>query len=258
MQRISFYIYSDLNSWFSDLIFEFNDIKKNIETFLVLPQQGGVMYIESFVKHRPSNCKLVIKNLYEWDFYANALQHVDSFYVHQKIFDSQNNLRQMLGFPAIDELASSADNNRGLTISFKTVSEFRTDINHAAKTGPLIIVASSKKRLRFWRHKLRTLVLSQQVDPAIQLSFSSYKDLPKLKKIVGAKIIFPEFFVPNLLQPLHQARINDFSISESNYLLDVFYEELHLMLDDLSAVDPSLIMINLDVRFKSVLMALTS
>ena len=27
------------------------------------------------------------------------------------------------------------------------------------------------------------------------------------------------------------------------------------MLDDLSAVDPSLIMINLDVRFKSVLMA---
>ena len=258
LQRISFYIYSDLNSWFSDLIFEFNDIKKNIETFLNLPQDGQVMYIESYVKHRPSNCKLIIKNLYEWEFYANALQHVDSFYVHQRIFDSQNNLRQLLGFPAIDELARSVNINRDLTISFKSVSEFRTDITNTAKSGPLIIVASSKKRLRFWRHKLRSLVLSQQVDPTVQLSFCLYKDLIKRKKMPEVKIIFPEFFVPNLLQPLHQARINQFSISETNYLLNVFYEELHLMLDDLSVVDPSLIMINLDVRFKSVLVALTS
>ena len=143
-----------------------------------------------------------------------------------------------------------------IKIVFKAQDQIRSLIVREAKQGKLYIAVSSKQRLRFWKQKLRSLVLSQQVDPAIQVLFCTYDRLLKVSDDAVSTLIFPEFLVPDVLQPIHQVRLMNYVGSEDDYLRHVFYEELYMVLDGLKPIGYSSILVNLDVRLKSILSSL--
>ena len=252
-QKISFYIFSDLNGWFSDLIYEFTFVKTNAQAFLNLPSKG-VLFIDSPVKHKPSNCKLVIKNLHEHHFYSSMLQNVDQLFVHQQLYGLSVNsqVASYLGIPALKE---ETKNNRDLKLSieFKSHDQLRSTIMKEVKHGPLLIALSSKKRIRYWKQKLRSLILSRQVNPSLKIFFKTYSDLKIMDDQHLHKLIFPEFMVQDILQPIHQIRLLTQGGSENDYIQGMFYEELHMILDDLGAISTSSILLNLDFRLKPII-----
>ena len=67
------------------------------------------------------------------------------------------------------------------------------------------------------------------------------------------KLIFPEFMVQDILQPIHQIRLLTQGGSENDYIQRMFYEELHMILDDLGAISTSSILLNLDFRLKPII-----
>ncbi len=256
-QKISFYIFSDLNSWFSDLIYEFSEIKTKAAMFLTLPSSGRVLYIDSPIKHKPSNCTLVIKSSYQWDFYSTVLQYANGFYVHQQLYYPDFKLSTLLGFPSLDQLPNASEPSLDIQIVFNKTADFRSVIVEESKLGPLFIALPSKKHIRFWRHKLRALILSQQVDSAVSLSFYTYNDLPQVAEDTVYKIIFPEFLIPNILQPIHQSRLTQYNGSENDYIIHAFYETLHLILDDIGMIKKSSILINMDTRLEAIIPTLS-
>ena len=163
-QKISYYIYSDLNGWFSDLIYTFNLFKNDLAMFLTLPV-NGVLYIESQIKHKPSNCTIVIKNLYEHDFYSQLCNYAARIFIHQPMFQGgyRQCLTQFLGHTPLKTVSNSLDSLKA-NIVFKTQNDIREFVGQASTEFDLYIVLSSKKRIRFWRQKLRSFVLSSQVN----------------------------------------------------------------------------------------------
>ena len=199
-QKISYYIYSDLNGWFSDLIYAFNLFKNDLAMFLTLPV-NGVLYIESQIKHKPSNCTIVIKNLYEHDFYSQLCNYAARIFIHQPMFQGgyKQCLTQFLGHTPLKTVSNSLDSLKA-NIVFKTQNDIREFVGQASTEFDLYIVLSSKKRIRFWRQKLRSFVLSSQVNSGKKISFKRYDELSH--QYSGKyKVVFPEFFFQTHFNP---------------------------------------------------------
>ena len=252
-QKISFYIYADLHGWFSDLMYQFSSMKSNAQMFLTLPK-AAVLFIDSPVKHKPSNCRLVIKNISEHEFYSTLIQHTDQLFVHQQFYNESLNdlVASFMGIPAIRE-AVGMTSNMNIQVEFNSHEQMRSVISKDALMGKLMIIVSSKKRLRYWKQKFRSLILSRQSNASVNISFRTVDDLNDIYDQDIYKIIFPEFMIQDILQPIHQSRINEYDGSENEYVQQIFHEELHRVLDDLSCVSSSLLLINLDVRLKSII-----
>lgn len=252
-QKISFYIYADLHGWFSDLMYDFESMKSNVQLFLTLPKDG-VLFIDSPVKHKPSNCRLVMKNTNEHVFYAKLIQYTDQLLVHQQIYDysSKYQLETFLGIPDIKEVLGETS-KMNIHIEFNSHDQIRSIIAKDTLLGKLMIIVSSKKRLRYWKQKFRSLMLSRSSNKAVNIFFRTRDDLKNICDQGFYKIIFPEFMIQDILQPIHQTRINAFDGSENDYIQQMFKEELHMVLDDLRHVSSSLLLINLDVRLKSII-----
>jgi DNA polymerase III epsilon subunit-like protein len=253
-QKISFYIYADLHGWFSDLMYEFASIKSNAQIFLTLPK-SGVLFIDSPVKHKPSNCRLVMKNISEHEFYAKLIQYTDQLFVHQQLYDQSlnNQVASFMGIPSIKQTVG-ASSNVIIQFEFNSHEQIRSGISKDALLGKLLIVVSSKKRLRYWKQKFRSFILSRQSNASVNILFRTIGDLKDIYNQDIYKIIFPEFMIQDILQPVHQSRLNAYDGSENDYIQQMFHVELHRVLDDLYRVSTSLFLINLDVRLKSIIL----
>jgi len=262
LKKISFYIYPELNAWFSDLIYVIRSIQTRAQLFLNLPSQQ-VLYIDTFIKHKPSNCRLVIKNIFEHDFYKLLMASSAGVNVHQQFYVTfmRDYMMQMLGVRQVNQWGENGAvsfNDVDINIGFNSKDYVHSLITTESRYGPLVIVLFSKKQLRYWKQKLRGLVLSQQLDSSIQIHFFTYDDFIKLSKsrqwkTATHKIFFPEFFMPDVFQPIHHVRLSSHIGSEDAYIQFAFYEQFHLVLMALEHVCIAPMVFNIDSRYKSVI-----
>jgi DNA polymerase III epsilon subunit family exonuclease len=251
-KKISYYIHSDVTDWFGDLIYLFKLVKQSFAAMSQLPT-NGIMYIESDIKHKPSNCQLVIKNIYENEFYDLVNRGCFRMLIYQPLFHVMDYqlIKQYVG-SAISYTGSQKINKLNANIVFETQSSMRDLVGKIFESNSVCIVVASQKRVRFWRQKLRSFVLSSRVNSTTKLIFKTYSDLSK-KDAVVEKYIFPEFFIPNTFQPIHQIRLEHGDWDEIDYMKHIFYEEVHVVLDYIANVSQRDMVLNVDRRLSSLL-----
>ena len=253
-QRVSFYIYSDLTNWFSDLIYLFTLIKKDCQKFLQI-KDGCVLYIEASVKNKPSNCRLILRGLYEHNNYNLLLQYAAEVGVHQPVrnFDvGSSYFLQLLGFKSI-KLFSKDYNYVDVNIMSKSVQSMCDWIDVASTDEPFLLLFNSKRKIRFWKSKLRHQFVPKVPHSEFKYFFKELSEIDSLDKTKRYNVIFPEFSLPNLLQPIHFSRLNDKFLDENDYLRSLFCESLNIAIDHLNAFDISSITINVDSEFEFLL-----
>ena len=66
-------------------------------------------------------------------------------------------------------------------------------------------------------------------------------------------VIFPEFFIPNVMRPLHLVRLSKYNIDEKTYLNQLFLHEFLSVNIQFMQVDIQSIIINIHPEYKALI-----
>ena len=234
LDRIGFYISHEYSDWIGDLTIQFK-YKKQLLTDCFLKRSQYVQYIESSVKHSPSTCSLSSSRGYQHEFYKSIYEHAQSLVIHQ-VLSSQFSLAfidRLLGV----SFAKHVDYSVYLAPQIKFISysnsQLKTLIESSLTEGNVCLVFQNQYRLRFWRKCLYALIRKQKNSSNITLSLVTLKYIHQVKTSSFNTIIFPEFQIPNALQPIHQLRLQSFDGQEIEYNDQILAEHVYNHLSQL-------------------------
>ncbi len=245
-QRVSFYILDEFSDWVRDLIIQLKLQKKNINSFLNVDLKN-VVYIEAPIKHSQANCSLLITPIYHHDFFKNVFQATPSLIIHQPINKALglNYMDRLIGLPINKnlKLSMTLDNVEFISSNF---NEVETMIKTRLEKHNIYLFFNHKSQLRVWRKKLHSLKSVQRTQPLNQIEFSTMDRMGRMGYRPDSLIIFPEFKVPNVLQPIHQQRLYFFDGNETDYSHQVFIEYIYSCLSNAFHLDKVPIIFNFD------------
>ncbi|MEC8677601.1 MAG: hypothetical protein VXX85_01965, partial [Candidatus Margulisiibacteriota bacterium] len=256
LDRIGYYIANEYSDWIGDLTIQFK-YKKQLLTDCLVDRQFCVQYIESSVRHSPATCSLSFSRAYSHDFYTSIYKYAKSLTIHQ-ILSSQFSLS------FIDRLLDLSfekhvDYSKYLAPQIKFISysnsQLKTLIESYLSDGGVCLIFQNQYRLRFWRKQLYTLIKKQKHSSKTLLSLATIQQINQVKSHSFKTIIFPEFQIPNVLQPIHQLRLKLFDDQEVEYNDQILAEHVYSYLSQLNYFKDARVVFNVE-QMNSVLLSL--
>jgi DNA polymerase III epsilon subunit family exonuclease len=257
LKKISFYITPDLGHWVFDLVYSFESLAQCASAFLS-DASKKVLYIEAPVKHKAANCKLVIKNINEHEFYVRLVSSCQRLLVHQPLCgpQMQDVVAESIG-QSVAITGESGHSFDAFNISVKCISSKKAvlTVSDEAKENEVAIVLFSKKQMRVWKHQLRSPFKLDKPSTTQWFLYHDFVHRIDCGESMGdiSKIIFPEFFTIDLYQPIHNARLSHSGECHDTYIQKEFSTAMHaqILATNMHQIAPVVVMV--DAGYQRVL-----
>ncbi|MEK9727421.1 MAG: 3'-5' exonuclease [Candidatus Margulisiibacteriota bacterium] len=248
-ERIGFYIVDEFSDWIRDLIIQIKMQKKVIGEILTSDSKR-VIYIEAPVKHAATNCAIYVSPTYYHDFFRMVYESSPGMLIHQPMNQrlDPSYMDRLIGFPIKKDLESNLSTEH-IQFTSSPIQDFKSLLKSSLDAYHVYLFFNHKQQLRVWKKKLNQLIRRSGRGSVNSIEFFTLDRIKTIAFDENALIIFQDFKLPNVLQPIHQQRLHCFEGDEHAYTRQLFSEYLDVCLSRAFCFEKIPVIFNFDSEF---------
>ena len=241
LDRVGQYIDPNRSDWVRDAMIYIQHVKKGLLN-IVQGNSNQLIYIESNIKHRPSNCQLVFSIDPVQSIFNKVLTSARHVAVHQPVLSSFpiQHMDAVFGYSV--SLKSTLVSSECVEFVSQSQSKCRQFIEGVQKNQVVYLIFSNAYQMKRWRQLLYSVSKGRRHT----LFFISLDRIGQTDFKKGCILMFPQVESPNMFQPVFQYRLRQGKMEESELVSEVFAEHVHHMMGLIWHLDFSRLIFNIE------------